>query len=191
MAGSAPSTTSLKETSATATVPRPDTRTTTIYLDEVPNGNFADPSYVCRRKAYPDNVAQTTSHPWSCRKHLYHVNVNTVTSAESFTVGESKFRLGQAGDQFRTFISGRGNTTGTPAGFVIAGYVVPIEKASPKRGDRLKKIAWLAGCSRKRAPHPSAQSFASVGKVCCSRSGHYSTASEGSASRLQCISSLP
>ena len=109
------------------------------------------------------------------------INVNTVTSAESFKVGESKFRLGQAGDQFRTFISGRGNTTGTPAGFVIAGYVVPIEKASPKRGDRLKKIAWLAGCSRKRAPHPSAQSFASVGKVCCSRSGHYSTASEGSA----------
>jgi len=58
------------------------------------------------------------------------VNVNTVTSAESFTVGESKFRLGQAGDQ-RTSITGRNNTTGTPAGFVIVGYVVPIEATKP------------------------------------------------------------
>jgi hypothetical protein len=54
-----------------------------------------------------------------------------VTSDSSFTVGGSKFRLGQAGDEFRTFISGRGNTTGTPAGFVIGGYVVSIEATKP------------------------------------------------------------
>ena len=107
------------------------TGTTTIYLDEVPNGNFSDPSTFAdgtpiltmslKQQVILDLVENTFT----------AVNVNTVTSADSFTVGGSSFRLGKARDQFRTFISGRGNTTGTPAGFVIAGYIVPIEKTKP------------------------------------------------------------
>jgi len=107
------------------------TGTTTIYLDEAPNGNFSDPSTFAdgtpiltmslKQQVILDLVENTFT----------TVNVNTVTSESSFTVGGSKFRLGDAGDQFRTFISGRGNTTGTPAGFVIGGYVVPIEATKP------------------------------------------------------------
>ena len=107
------------------------TGTTTIYLDESPNGNFSDPSTFSdgtpimtmslKQQVILDVVENTFT----------TVNINTVTSASSFSVGDSKFRLGQTGDQFRTYIGGRANTTGTPAGFVIAGYVVPIEKAKP------------------------------------------------------------
>jgi hypothetical protein len=107
------------------------TGTTTIYLDEVPNGNFADPSTFAdgtpiltmslKQQVIVDLVDNT----------FMTVNVNTVTWASSFTIGGSSFRLGQARDQFRTFISGGPNTTGAPAGFVIAGYVVPIQKAKP------------------------------------------------------------
>jgi len=105
--------------------------TTTIYLDEVPNGNFSDPSTFAdgtpiltmslKQQVILDLVENTFT----------TVNVNTVTAESSFTVGGSKLRLGDAGDQFRTFISGRGNTTGTPAGFVIGGYVVSIEATKP------------------------------------------------------------
>src|SRR5882724_7236476 len=104
---------------------------TTIYLDEVPNGNFSDPSTFAdgtpiltmslKQQVILDLVENTFT----------TVNVNTVTAESSFTVGGSKLRLGDAGDQFRTFISGRGNTTGTPAGFVIGGYVVSIEATKP------------------------------------------------------------
>jgi hypothetical protein len=107
------------------------TGTTTIYLDDVPNGNFSDPSTFAdgtpiltmslKQQVILDLVENTFT----------TVNINTVTSESGFTVGGSKFRLGEAGDQFRTFISGRVNTTGTPAGFVIGGYVVPIEAMKP------------------------------------------------------------
>ena len=60
------------------------------------------------------------------------VNINTVTSVKAFDMNEQRFRLGKVGDQFRTFISGRGNTSGTPAGFVIAGYTVPIAAFEPR-----------------------------------------------------------
>jgi hypothetical protein len=59
------------------------------------------------------------------------VNINTVTSASTFAANGKTVRLGNVGHQFRTFISGRANDTGTPAGFVIAGYVVPIASAAP------------------------------------------------------------
>jgi hypothetical protein len=60
------------------------------------------------------------------------VNFNTVTSARAFDIDGQRLRLGQVGDQFRTIISGRVNTTGTPAGFVIAGYTVPIAASAPR-----------------------------------------------------------
>ena len=105
---------------------------TTIYLDEVPNGDFAVPSTFAdgtpiltmslRQQVILDSVENTFT----------TVNINTVTSVSAFDMNGQRLRLGQVGDQFRTFISGRGNTTGTPAGFVIAGYTVPIAAFTPR-----------------------------------------------------------
>jgi hypothetical protein len=105
---------------------------TTIYLDDVPNGNFFDPG------TFADGTAVLTM---SLRQQVIldrientftTVNFNTVTSARAFDIDGQRLRLGQVGDQFRTIISGRVNTTGTPAGFVIAGYTVPIAASAPR-----------------------------------------------------------
>jgi hypothetical protein len=107
------------------------TGTTTIYLDEAPNGDFAVPS------TFADGIPILTM---SLKQQVIldlventftTVNINTVTSASTFAADEKRLRLGHVGDQFRTFISGRANDTGTPAGFVIAGYVVPIAESAP------------------------------------------------------------
>ena len=107
------------------------TGTTTIFLDDVPNGNFA----------FPDRFADGTPILTMSLKQqvildvventFTTVNINTVTLASTFAADGKMRRLGNVGDQFRTFISGRANDTGTPAGFVIAGYVVPIATAAP------------------------------------------------------------
>jgi hypothetical protein len=105
---------------------------TTIRLDDVPNGNFFDPG------TFADGTAVLTM---SLRQQVIldrlentftTVNFNTVTSARAFDIDGQRLRLGQVGDQFRTIISGRVNTTGTPAGFVIAGYTVPIAASAPR-----------------------------------------------------------
>jgi hypothetical protein len=108
------------------------TGSTTIYLDEVPNGDFTVPSTFAdgtpvltmslRQQVILDLVENTFT----------TVNVNTVRSVSAFDVNGQRLRLGQVGDQFRTFISGRGNSTGTPAGFVIAGYTVPVDAFTPR-----------------------------------------------------------
>ena len=108
------------------------TGTTTIYLYDVPKGSFSDPSTFAagtpiltmslKQQVILDLVENTFT----------TVNVNTVTSASNFELDGSKFLLARVGDQFRTFISGRENTTGTPAGFVISGYAVPIEAVKPQ-----------------------------------------------------------
>src|SRR6266496_429401 len=93
------------------------TGTTTIYYDPT-HGDFADAetfrdgtpvlAMSLRQQVILDLVEGTFT----------ATNVNTVTSeAPIFGV-----RLAKLGDQFRTSIVGRGNTTGTPAMFVIAGY---------------------------------------------------------------------
>ena len=103
------------------------TGTTTIYFDEAPNGNFNDPNtfrdgrpiltMTLKQQVILDVVEGTFT----------TVNVNAVNEASSFLIGGDKFQLGGEHDQFRTLINGRTNDTGTPAGFVIAGYIVPIE----------------------------------------------------------------
>ena len=103
------------------------TGTTTIYFDEAPNGNFNDPNtfrdgtpiltMTLKQQVILDVVEGTFT----------TVNVNTVTEANSFLIGGDKFQLGREHDQFKTLINGRTNDTGTPAGFVIAGYIVPSE----------------------------------------------------------------
>jgi hypothetical protein len=105
---------------------------TTIYLDDVPNGDFTVPS------TFADGTPVLTM---SLRQQVIldlsentftTVNINTVTSVSAFDANGRRLRLGQVGDQFRTFISGRGNTTGTAAGFVIAGHTVPIAAFTPR-----------------------------------------------------------
>jgi hypothetical protein len=54
-------------------------------------------------------------------------NINTVTSASPFTIGNDQFQLAERGEQFRTSINGRATPAPTPAGFVIAGHAVGIE----------------------------------------------------------------
>jgi hypothetical protein len=107
------------------------TGTTTVYFDDTPDGNFADP------ETFRDGTPVLTM---SLRQQVIldlaegtftTVNFNTVTSAPAFSVGGETIRLAKERDQFRTFISGRTNTTGTPAGFVIAGYAVAVEPAHP------------------------------------------------------------
>lgn len=103
------------------------TGTTTIYFDETPNGNFNDPNtfrdgtpiltMTLRQQVILDLVEGTFT----------TANVNVVSAASSFWFGGDRLRLGREHDEFRTFINGRTNDTGTPAGFVIAGYVVSIE----------------------------------------------------------------
>jgi hypothetical protein len=105
---------------------------TTIYLDGVPNGDFAVPSTFAdgmpvltmslKQQVILDLVENTFT----------TVNFNRVTSVSAFEMDGQQLRLGQVGDQFRTSISGRGNSTGTIADFVIAGYTVPIAAATPR-----------------------------------------------------------
>jgi hypothetical protein len=103
------------------------TGTTTIYYD-VTHGDFADadsfrdgmPVLVMslRQQVILDLVEGTFT----------ATNVNTVTSLSPIL----GVRLAKIGDQFRTSINGRGNTTGTPAMFVIAGHTVAVDKERPK-----------------------------------------------------------
>jgi hypothetical protein len=105
---------------------------TTIYLDEVPNGDFAVPNTFAdgtpvltmslRQQVILDLVENTFT----------TVNINRVMSVSAFEINGQHLRLGQVGDQFRTSISGRGNSTGTLADFVIAGYTVRIAAVTPR-----------------------------------------------------------
>jgi hypothetical protein len=107
------------------------TGTTTIYHDDSPDGNFAD------RETFRDGTPIVTI---DYRQQVILdtvegtftvVNLNRVISSEAFTLGDEKFRLGKARDQFRVFYSGA-PPTGTPAGAgVFAGYAVAIGRAEP------------------------------------------------------------
>jgi len=107
------------------------TGVTTIYRHDTP-GDFTNPNSfrdgtpvltaTLRQQVILDTVEGTFT----------ATNVNTVTSAATFAVGDDEFRLGKVGDQFRTSINGRRDLTVPPAGFVIAGYAVAIGKAKPE-----------------------------------------------------------
>jgi hypothetical protein len=71
-------------------------------------------------------------------------NMNAVTSATPFTLGDDSFQLAEIGQQFRTSISGRGNSTQTPAGFVIAGHAVAIEPVPEPTSLALLAVGALA-----------------------------------------------
>lgn len=107
------------------------TGTTTIYFDPS-HGDFSNPDSF--RDGTPILTATLKQQVIldTFEGTFTATNINTVTSATPFTVGDDRFQVAKTGDQFRTSINGRGNTTPTPAGFVIAGYAVAIEKAKQK-----------------------------------------------------------
>jgi hypothetical protein len=102
------------------------TGTTTIYSDSS-HGDFSNPDSF--RDGTPILTAALKQQVIldTFEGTFTATNINTVTSATPFTIGDDRFQLAETGEQFRTSINGRGNATPTPAGFVIAGYAVAIE----------------------------------------------------------------
>ena len=100
--------------------------TTTIYFDETPDGDFSNrdtfrdgtPILVLdhRQQIINDSASNTVT----------VMNLNTVTSAETFELGGERFRLGREGDRFRVHYRGANNIAPPPNGF-FAGYAVTIE----------------------------------------------------------------
>jgi len=106
--------------------------TTTIYLDDTPDGTFAD------RESFRDGQAVLTLNyrqqvilDTADDSTFTVVNILSVESAESFVLDNELLRLGKDRDHFRQFYSGA-PPTGTPAlNGVFAGYAVAIEPADP------------------------------------------------------------
>lgn len=105
--------------------------TTTIYLDDTPDGTFAD------RESFRDgNPILTLDYRQqvildTADGTFTVVNLLTAVSVESFDLGNESLRLGKDRDHFRQFYSGA-PPTGTPAlSGVFAGYAVAIEPGEP------------------------------------------------------------
>jgi hypothetical protein len=109
------------------------TGTTTIYFDDTPDGNFANPDSFRNGSPvvvmdYRQQVILDTGEGGT----FTVVNLLTIVSTEPLEIGGERFRLGKRGDDFRQFYSGA-PPTGTPAlNGVFAGYAVTIERAKHK-----------------------------------------------------------
>jgi hypothetical protein len=118
------------------------TGTTTIYLDETPDGDFnnrdtfRDGTPVLTM-AYRQQVILDTGEGIAgiAGTGTFTVmNLLTVSAVHTFWLGGERFRLGKRSDQFRQFYSGAPPTTTPPSG-VFAGYAVAIERAQPDDND--------------------------------------------------------
>ena len=107
------------------------TGTTTIYLEDMPDGDFGAPHTFSNGAAILTMSLKQQVILDLAEMTFSTVNINTVTSAKPFSSGGKTVRLGVVGDKSRTVINGRVNDTGTPAGFVIAGYAVAIARFAP------------------------------------------------------------
>ncbi len=104
--------------------------TSTIYFEAVPNGDFAN----------PDSFADGTPVLAASLRHQVIIDtvtgsftatfVLTVTSNESFSLGDRNLRLGKVGQTLRLTFMGHLNTTPPPAAH-IAGFVVGGDLTSP------------------------------------------------------------
>ena len=111
------------------------TGTTTIYMEDTPDGTFAN------RDSFADGIPVLTL---NYRQQVILdtadatftvVNLLTVTATQSFEIGGARYRLGKTGDHFRQFYSGA-PPTGTPAlSGVFSGYAVAIEQVDRERHD--------------------------------------------------------
>jgi hypothetical protein len=116
--------------------------TTTIYLDETPDGDFnnrdtfRDGTPVLTM-AYRQQVILDTGEgiPGIAGTGTFTVmNLLTVSAENNFELGGERYRLGKRRDQFRQFYSGAPPATTPPSG-VFAGYAVAIERAHPDDKD--------------------------------------------------------
>jgi len=114
--------------------------TTTIYLDETPDGDFSnrdtfrDGTPVVTM-AYRQQVILDTGEGISgvAGSGTFTVmNLLTVAAVQTFEIGGENYRLGKPRDQFRQFYSGAPTPT-TPPNGVFAGYAVAIERAEPDK----------------------------------------------------------
>jgi hypothetical protein len=102
---------------------------TTIYFDDTPDGNFANPDSFRDGTPivvmdYRQQVILDTGESGT----FTVMNLLTIVSTESFEIGGKRFQLAKRGDHFRQFYSGA-PPTGTPAlSGVFAGYTVTIER---------------------------------------------------------------
>ena len=116
--------------------------TTTIYLDETPDGDFSN------RDTFRDGTAVLTM---AYRQQVILdtgeanqipgtgtftvMNILTVTEVQRFEIGGESMRLAKRRDQFRQFYSGAPPTIGPPPIGVFAGYSVALGRANPDDDD--------------------------------------------------------
>jgi len=114
--------------------------TTTIYLDETPNGDFSNRdtfrdgtpvlTMAYRQQVILDTGEGTPGIPGTGTFTV--MNILTVSGAQTLEIGGEKYRLAKDRDQFRQFYSGAPPATTPPSG-VFAGYAVAIERAQADR----------------------------------------------------------
>src|SRR5260370_25553334 len=109
------------------------TGTTTIYMEDTPDGNFAN------RDSFADGIPVLTL---NYRQQVILdtadatftvVNLLTVTATQSFEIGGARYRLGKIGDHFRMFYSGA-PPAGKPA--LLGGIQVYARTIEPVDRDR-------------------------------------------------------
>ena len=116
------------------------TGTTTIYLDEAPNGDFSNRDTFrdgtpVLTMAYRQQVILDTGEgtPGVSGTGTFTVmNLLTATAVQTFEIAGEDYQLGKRRDQFRQFYSGAPPAT-TPPNGVFAGYAVVIERAQPDK----------------------------------------------------------
>lgn len=95
----------------------------TIYRDPSTNGNFAKPeSFRDGRRVLVARFRQEVVNN-TVTGSFTTFHQNTIVSTRPFPAGRGSFRLGRAGETFRTFFSGHGNMPGPPSGF-FGGYAL-------------------------------------------------------------------
>ncbi|HEY6121792.1 MAG TPA: hypothetical protein VIV66_17680 [Pyrinomonadaceae bacterium] len=112
------------------------TGTTTIYLDETPDGDFSNRDTFrdgtpVLKMAYRQQVILDTGEgtPGVAGTGTFTVmNLLTVSAVQTFELGGESYQLGKRRDQFRQFYSGAPPATTPPSG-VFAGYAIAIERA--------------------------------------------------------------
>jgi hypothetical protein len=114
--------------------------TTTIYLDETPEGDFSNRdtfrdgtpvlTMAYRQQVILDTGEGISGIPGTGTFTV--MNLLTVSAAQTFEIAGENYRLGKHRDQFRQFYSGAPPATIPPSG-VFAGYAVAIERAEPDK----------------------------------------------------------
>jgi len=114
--------------------------TTTIYLDETPDGDFnnrdtfrdgtAVLTMAYRQQVILDTGEGSPAVPGSATFTV--MNLLDVSAVHTFEIGGERYRLGKRRDQFRQFYSCAPPATTPPSG-VFAGYAIAIERAEPDK----------------------------------------------------------